>query len=51
MLTYTDQSIQFTNGNETVRIEAWGQGLRIRSVPFGKIPDEPWALEEIPAKM
>ena len=35
--------------NETIRIEAWGRGLRVCSVPFGSIPNENWALDFVEA--
>ena len=47
MYTYTPNSITYSDGKETVRVEAWGRGLRVTAVPFGKIPDEPWALEAV----
>ena len=50
MITKTETSLILKNRAETVRIEAWGQGLRICAVPFGNIPDEPWALEQVEPK-
>ena len=50
MINRTDNSITITFGNETVCVMAWGRGLRVCAVPFGKIPDELWALEEAPSK-
>ena len=47
MIRTTESSVTFTFGNETLRIEAWGRGLRVCAVPFGKIPEEPWALEAV----
>lgn len=49
MITKTNTSITVTNGNETVRVEAWGRGIRVRTVPSGPIPDEKWALEDVSA--
>ncbi len=49
MITKTNTSITVTNGNETIRIEAVGRGLRVCTVPYGPIPDEMWALEPTPA--
>ena len=39
--------ITVTNANETIRVQAWGRGLRVRAVPFGSIPEENWALDEV----
>ena len=50
MITKTETSLILKNRAETVRIEAWGQGLRVCAVPFGNIPDEPWALEPVEPK-
>ena len=45
MITCTDKALILKNGHETVRVEAWGGGLRVCAVPYGNIPEEPWALE------
>ncbi|MBQ8185699.1 MAG: family 31 glucosidase [Clostridia bacterium] len=45
MITKTETSLTLTFGYETLRIEAWGRGLRVCAVPFGQIPEEPWALD------
>ncbi len=50
MITKTERSIEFTNGNERVRVEAWGRGLRVTTVPYGTIPTETWALDETPSE-
>ena len=50
MITKTENAIRLKNGKETLLIEAWGRGLRVRAVPFGSIPQQPWALEPAPAE-
>jgi len=50
MVHTTGNSLTVTFGRETVRAEAWGRGIRICAVPFGKIPDETWALDPVPAE-
>ena len=45
MVTQLDNAILLKNGNETVRIEAWGRGLRVCAVPYGTIPEETWGLD------
>ncbi|MCD7776598.1 MAG: family 31 glucosidase [Firmicutes bacterium] len=45
MITIEKGAVVLRRGNETVRVEAWGGGLRVRAVPSGAIPDEPWALD------
>ena len=50
MIKATETSLILINANETVRIEAWGRGLRVCAVPFGKIPEENWALDETAPK-
>ncbi len=47
MLIQTDRAVVLKNGNETIRVEAWGRGLRVRGVPYGVIPEEPWALDVV----
>ena len=47
MVTQLDNAILLKNGNETVRIEAWGRGLRVCAVPYGTIPEETWGLDTI----
>lgn len=50
MIKKTSNSIVVINHTEVVSIEAWGKGLRVCSVPYGNIPDEPWALESAETK-
>ena len=50
MITRTENAIRIKKSKETLLIEAWGRGLRVRAVPFGDIPEEPWALEPAPAE-
>ncbi|MCD8056407.1 MAG: family 31 glucosidase [Clostridiales bacterium] len=45
MFAFYDSAVERKYGGETVRVEAWGEGLRVRAVPVGKIPDEAWALD------
>ena len=33
------------NENETLRVEAWGRGLRVRSTILPYFPEEDWALD------
>ena len=47
MVTQLDNAILLKNGNETVRIEAWGRGLRVCAVPYGTIPEEAWGLDTV----
>lgn len=47
MVTQLDNAILLKNGNETVRIEAWGRGLRVCAVPYGTIPEETWGLDTV----
>ncbi len=49
MLLHTDHSLTLSNGNETIRVEAVGSGIRVAAVPYGKLPQERWALEDCPA--
>ncbi len=49
MLSTTSHSITFSNNNETIRVEAVGQGIRVTAVPYGQLPEENWALDPIPA--
>lgn len=48
MIFKTERSITLTNGSERIRVEAWGRGLRVCTVPYGDFPDEVWALDEVP---
>jgi len=48
MIEKTDKSLTLYLGHETVRIESWGRGIRVRSVPIGVIPAQDWALEVEP---
>lgn len=50
MIFKTERSITLTNGNERIRIEAWGRGLRVCTVPYGDFPNETWALDEVPSE-
>lgn len=47
MITKNATSITVSNGNEKIRIEAWGRGLRVCTVPYGKFPEETWALDPV----
>ena len=40
-----ERAIIFYNENETLRIEAWGRGLRVRSTILPQLPDTDWALD------
>ncbi len=44
----TETSLTVSFGQETIRIEAWGRGIRVRSVPMGPIPERSWALDLTP---
>ncbi len=44
MIKKEENSIICRFGHETVRIDAWGRGIRVRAVPCGELPDIPWAL-------
>lgn len=46
MLVKTKTSLTVNLGAETLRIEAWGRGIRVRAVPMGAIPDICWALDQ-----
>ena len=46
MINKTATSVTFNLGSETLRIEAWGRGIRVRAVPMGPIPEIDWALDE-----
>ena len=37
-------SVTIYSGRETIRIEAWGKGIRVRAVPMGEIPQIERAL-------
>lgn len=54
MIQADERAITIYNESETVRIEAWGQGLRVRSTILPGLPDNDWALdvpvEEYPVK-
>lgn len=54
MIQASERAITIYNESETVRIEAWGQGLRVRSTILPGLPDNDWALdvpvEEYPVK-
>ena len=50
MITSNQNSITVTCASETLKIEAWGRGLRVRTVPYGKIIENAWALEAVEAK-
>lgn len=39
MIIRDDRSITVYSGKETIRIEAWGSGIRVRAVPMGDIPE------------
>ena len=45
MIIKNETSITIYNGIETLRIEAWGKGIRVRCVPVGEIPEHTWALD------
>ncbi len=49
MLIKTENAITLINGNETLRLEAVGRGIRVTAVPYGKLPEERWALDPVPA--
>ena len=44
----SDNSITVYSGAETLKIEAYGKGIRVRCVPAGEIPDNTWALDGKP---
>ncbi len=48
MIQKTASSLTVNLGHETLRIEAWGRGIRVRAVPMGPIPDNAWALDLTP---
>ncbi len=48
MRQITETSLTMNHGTETVRVEAWGRGIRVRAVPVGEMPDKPWALDLTP---
>lgn len=49
MIEKTSASLQVNFGHETLRIEAWGRGIRVRAVPMGNLPlDRDWALDLTP---
>lgn len=41
MRQITETSLTMNHGTETVRVEAWGRGIRVRAVPVGEMPDKP----------
>ena len=45
MIQADERVITIYNESETVRIEAWGQGLRVRSTILPGLPDNDWALD------
>lgn len=45
MIQASERAITIYNESETVRIEAWGQGLRVRSTILPGLPDNDWALD------
>ena len=45
MIQAGERTITIYNESETVRIEAWGQGLRVRSTILPGLPDNDWALD------
>ncbi len=45
MIQAGERAITIYNESETVRIEAWGQGLRVRSTILPGLPDNDWALD------
>ncbi len=46
-MTKTELSLSFTNQRETVTIEAYGRGIRVRFTALGAMPEEKWALDDI----
>ncbi|MBE6724767.1 MAG: family 31 glucosidase [Ruminococcaceae bacterium] len=49
MAEKTSTSLTLTLGHETLRVEAWGRGIRVRSVPMGEMPmNRDWALDLTP---
>ncbi len=46
MTVKTETSLTVNLGSETLRIEAWGCGIRVRAVPCGPIPEIDWALDQ-----
>ena len=48
MIRKDNTSLTIYNGMETLRIEAWGKGIRVRCVPVGEIPEHTWALDSEP---
>ena len=46
----TANSLSLNVESELIRIEAWGKGIRVRTVPGGQIPNNDWALDIIPPK-
>ena len=50
MITKDSNSITLQNGSEIVKIEAWGRGLRVRAIPYGKLSENAWALDAVEAK-
>ena len=47
MYKFTENAIIYEGSGDTVKIEAWGRGIRVRIVPSGEIPDEAWALDYV----
>ena len=49
MTEKTSKSLTLTLGHETLRIEAWGRGIRVRAVPMREMPlNRDWALDLTP---
>ena len=47
MIIKDNTSLTVYNGSETLKIEAWGKGIRVRCVPVGEIPVHTWALDQV----
>ena len=47
MIIKDTTSLTVYNGSETLKIEAWGKGIRVRCVPVGEIPAHTWALDQV----
>ncbi len=47
MITSDGKRLIFRRNGETLLVEGWGKGLRVRAVPLGEVPEEPWALETV----
>ena len=46
MIIRSENYLEIYNGCETLRIEAWANGIRVRCVPAGEIPEHTWALDQ-----